>query len=165
MKPFSAAIVEAGILPANSLAELQRFSPGLELPAAPVDALPLTDAAARLTRVVQEGEDIVIQETDLDAVSIYLKTQRQGVLHIELSGAPDYAVADFPVMYGRTKLGEYIIAWGSTNIADVMVHPETYLMVYPETYLLIDSEKVYFEDVRELYFNDTKAFMVCRARP
>ena len=154
MKPLTAAVVEAGLVSPNALAEMQRFRPSLEQTLAPAEPLPLDEAAEQLSRAVQNDE-LVIRETDLDAVPTYLRTQKQGMLHLEMVATEGHTTADFPVTYGRTRLGEFIIAWTNDSIMEAMTNGQTFLQ-------LADGEAVYFDDVRELYYDETKAFMVCR---
>jgi hypothetical protein len=159
MKPLSAAVVESGLISPNKLAEMRRFSPSVGTPVVAGEPVPLEDAAASLSKVVQEADYVAVRETDLDAVQVYLKSQKEGMLHIEMISADDKTTADFPVTYGRTKMGEYIIPWSTPTIADAMTNGFTHLTVKVEG----GEELVYFDDVRELYFDDTKAFMVCRS--
>lgn len=154
MKPLSTAVVDAGLVPPNALAEMQRFRPSLEPVQGPADTVPLAEAAAHLSKAVQ-GDPLEVRETDLDAVQTYLRTQKEGTLHLELGDTNGASSAAFPVTYGRTKLGEFIIAWSNDSIKDAMTNGMTFLEMGP-------NEHVFFDDVRELYYDETKAFMVCR---
>jgi hypothetical protein len=133
---------------------MQRFCPTLESVKAPADAVPLAEAALQLSQAVQNDE-LVVRETDLDAVQTYLKTQKNGTLHLELVTADGNTTADFPITYGRTRLGEFIVAWSTDSIKDAMTNGSTSL-------LTAEGERFFFDDVRELYYDETKAFMVCR---
>lgn len=157
MKPLTTAVVEAGILPENALKEMARFNPAIAPPTAAADQVPLEDAAANIQRAVQGQDYVAFRETDLDAVKTYLKTQKQGNLHLALASVDGTNTADFPIAYGRTTMGEFLIPWNSSNIADAMTDPETYLTTE-------EGEAVYFSDMRELHYDDTKAFMVCQVR-
>jgi hypothetical protein len=157
MKPLTAAVVIAGILPENVLKEMARFSPVISPPPSAVDQVPLEDAAAYIQRAIQGEDHVTFRETDLDAVKTYLTTQKQGKLHLVLASADGTSPVDFPIAYGRTAMGEFIIPWSSENIADAMTDPETFLTTE-------DGDVVYFSDMRELHYDDTKAFMVCQVR-
>jgi hypothetical protein len=157
MKPLTTAVVEAGILPENALKEMARFSPVISPRPAVTDQVPLEDAAATIQRAVQGEDYVAFRETDLDAVKTYLKTQKQGTLHLTTASAEGAVAADFPVAYGRTTMGEFLIPWNSPNIADAMTDPETYLITE-------EGEEVHFSDMRELHYDDMKAFMVCQVR-
>lgn len=158
MKSLSTAVVASGLISPNTLAEMRRFSPTVGDAAVAGEPVPLEDAAASLSKVVQEADYVAVRETDLDVVQMYLKSQKDGILHIEMTSAEDRTRADFPISYGRTRMGEFIIPWSTPTIADAMTNGFTYLSAPVEG----GTEKVYFDDVRELYFDDTKAFMVCR---
>lgn len=154
MKPLSATVVEAGLVPPNALAEMQRFRPSLAQVEAPTEAAPLDEVASQLRRV-RDSDDLTVRETDLDAVQTYLQTQQEGVLHLTLDGLDGPVSTDFPVTYGRTRIGDIIIAWTNDSIKEAMLTPQTYLT-------LSDGSRACFTDVRELYYDETKAFMVCR---
>ena len=158
MKPISAAVIESGLISPNALAEMRRLSPTVSDATIAGEPVPLEDAAYSLSKVVQEADYVAVRETDLDVVQVYMKSQKEGMLHLEITYAEDRTTADFPVTYGRTKMGEFIIPWSTPTIADAMTNGLTYLKALVEG----GTELVYFDDVRELYFDDTKAFMVCR---
>jgi len=98
-----------------------------------------------------ESEDMVIvRETDLAALEQYLTTQRVG----ELAVISDGEAVKFPITYGRTTTGEYIIAWRGEAITALLTNGLTFL-------LEMDDTQVFFKDVRDLFFGETKSFIVC----
>lgn len=148
MNPITAAVLKAGLLTPAMLQEMKRISPAvIDHDAESGDTVSLEEAAELVNAALQSEKYVLLRETDLASIRQYLDTMRQGVLH--LSGADPEGIQ---VSYGRNTVGEYIIAWKSESIAELMLDPETYLDT---------GEHVYFKDVRELFFGEQKAFMVC----
>ena len=50
-------------------------------------------------------------------------------------------------------MGEYLIAWRSETIEDMLTNGRSYLQV--------DNQRIFFSRIRELFYGDTKAFMAC----
>lgn len=155
MHGLTKVILTSGLIPKESLAEFQRWG---FLPTGTIPDLPKPETPDQLIqnieRALQEEELVVVRETDLESLNRYLTTMKQGSLHVV---TPD-SVGDFPVMYGQTELGEYIIPWSSDGIEEVMTNGETYLQ-YDQGPA---KARVYFSSMRELFYGDVKAFIVCK---
>ena len=145
------AVLRAGLVSENQLAEMKRWAPPSLDPDAEVSAPKSLDEAAGLVADALQSEGYVLmRETDLEVVKQYVDTTRRSILHVEVDDVKD----DIDVTFGRTPLGEYIVAWKSESIRDMMTNGVTYL---------VDGNvRVYFSDVRELFFGTEKAFMVCK---
>jgi hypothetical protein len=151
MTPLTKAVLKAGVVSPAMLKEMQRFNPALKGEEAAEEPVDLDTASSLIVSALNSEEYVLVRETDLEAVRQYLSTTRTGLLHLD-SGQQD---TDVDVTYGKTPLGEYIIAWVSDSI-------ETFL-TNGLSYLEEDGKRVFFKDVRELFFGDKKAFMVCTA--
>jgi len=146
-KEISEAVIRAGLVGTETLAEIRRWGLPLEVDENAVEHAESADDALDLLRDALESEDLVtIRDTDLDIMRVYLRKQERGRLVIK--GSP------IPVSFCRLITGEYAIPWMSESITDTMVDGETHLKVR--------RKKVYFCDIREVYFGETKVFMVCR---
>ena len=152
MNPVTQAVLKAGLISPEQLAEMKRISPIIDKEAELGDPVDLEMAAKIVEDAMQSEQYVLMRETDLEALKQYAETSAIGILHIEV----DDSAGDIEVTYGRTPMGEYIIAWKSESIAGMMTNGRTYLAVDINT-------NVFFKDVRELFFGDQKAFMVCKA--
>jgi len=152
MNPVTAAVLKAGIVSQEMLNEMRRFSPTLGPDATAAEVPVDLETAARLVEeALGSAQYVLMRETDLEVIRQYVETAQGGTLHVV--DEDETTSADIPVTFGRTPIGEYIIAWKSESIADVMTNGATYL---------VDGDaQVYFQDVRELFFGEQKAFMVC----
>lgn len=159
MHSIAAAVVKAGILPEETLAEFRRWGHPVEAPTTlPVGPEEVVNA---IEKALQEEGLVVTRETDLEAVTDFLKTQAPGELTVVLE-EPDGTehTTSFPCPYGMTAMGEFILQWHSDSIEDVMINGKTHLSFQsPDT--LGARVEVYFTRVRELFFGTQKAFMIC----
>jgi hypothetical protein len=155
-QPVTKAVVEAGIVGGDALAQLQRWlQPGLPLDV-PDGGEPLVSAAAvaqKIMEAVESEEAVEIKATDLDIVRQYLSARRKARLHVPNPEDPGKTVG-IQVEYCRTRLGEVVIPWTSESINDTLLDERTYLKP-------VGEDRIYFADVRELFYGDHKAFMVC----
>jgi hypothetical protein len=149
MTPLTTAVLKAGVVSPDMLKELQRFNPALRGEEAAETPVDLETAGNLIAAALNSEEYVLVRETDLEAVRQYLATMRDGCLHLD-SGQQD---TDLDVSFGKTPLGEYIIAWTNDPIAEMMTNGLTYLVE--------NGKRVFFKDVRELFFGDQKAFMIC----
>lgn len=148
MTALTEAVARAGLVNEDMVKELQKW--GLPVGLTESDFYPDKEAAVQaIQEAIEEPGQVEVKQTDLDCLRQYLETRSEAKLHV-VSGIEK---ATFPVSFGRTLMGEYIIPWRSNSIVELMTNGDTYL--------LDDKKKVYFQDVRELYFGDVKAFMVC----
>lgn len=148
--PLATAIAQSGVLDEATLNEFGRWGVLLEdfhkssKPASAEEVVALLEEAL-------QSEGLVVEKlTDLEIVRQYLATQAVGLLHLEVGEE----VAEFPVPYGRTQLGEYVFPWKGDIVADEMTNGLTY-------FVPVEGTAVYFFTLRELYFGDQKAFMIC----
>jgi hypothetical protein len=144
------AVLKAGLITTNMLREMKRFSITLDRDAEVEEPTTLEEAAKIVGDALESSDQTIVRETDLAVLRQYIDTSTSGEMHVEVMGTP---AAEFDVTYGKTRLGEYIIAWRSESIGDALTNGMTYLDT--------GDEKVYFKDVRELWFGDNKAFMLC----
>lgn len=154
MNSITRAIVRSGLIPTENLAEFRKWGLPIpkdeEIPPAPTDPEKLVQ---QLDQALQQEDMVIIRETDLNVVHTYLKTMKAGTLHLVMDD--DMVRGEFPVAYGVTETGEYIMPWQAEAIDDMMVNGLTYL-------LTTEDKKVYFNTVRELFFGTQKAFMLCK---
>jgi hypothetical protein len=151
MNPIINAVLKTGLIDPAALTEMKRW--GLvdqEAATNPEPPQSAVECHELIERALQSEGYVLTRETDLEAIQQYALTHRLGQLHLD-NGDGDQA--DFPVSYGRTPLGEYVIGWRSESIAEMLLNGRTHLMA--------DGKRVYFRDVRELFFGTKKAFMVC----
>jgi hypothetical protein len=152
--PFTDAVLKSGIITPAMLREMKRFSAVIPRDAEVSEPVPLDLAVQYIADAMQSESLVLVRETDLTALKQYSDTALPGILW----------VGDTPidVTYGRTPLGEYIVAWKGESIAEMLTDPSTYLVPGEGTVKVGEgSHNVYFKDVRELFFGGQKAFMVC----
>lgn len=143
------AVIAAGLVDQAQLDEMKRWSPVLDSETTAEPPKPLEEAAALINEAIQSEGYVLVRETDLEVVRQYAATTRRDVLHIAI----DDQETDIEVTFGKTPLGEYIIAWHSESIKDAMINGVTHLRD--------GNAQIFFKDVRELFFGEQKAFMVC----
>lgn len=102
-----------------------------------------------LSALDQLNGDVVVRETDCDAITRFLATMTEASLHVEIDGQ----VADIPMEVGQLISGEFLLPWCSDSISDVMTDGNTYLEV--------GGRRVFFGSVRELFYGDHKTFIAC----
>lgn len=154
-------MVRGGVVPENALAEFRRWKlPGVpaELPApAPVDtpeqaAEALSELRAGVEQVLGDRELVLPRVTDPDLLAQYTSTRFEGMLHVE-TGTEQ---ADFPLVFGRTARGEYIIPWSSDALEDVLERGEAWI---------IAPEEIHFSATNVFSYGQDKAFIVCTPAP
>jgi hypothetical protein len=145
------AVLKSGLLSKDALEEMKRFSPVIPGDAV-VEELKDLDTAVTIIATALESEGyVVVRETDLEVFHQYVETSKPGTLHIET----DESQTDIEITYGKTKMGEYIIAWRSESIEDLLTNGRSYLQA--------EGNRIFFSGLRELFFGETKAFMVAQA--
>ena len=159
MNPLVEAVLRAGLLSPERLQEMKRFSPVLDREAETEDPKELVQAAALVETALSSAQMVLVRETDLEVLRVYAESVRPGTLRLVTADE----ILDVDVTYGRTALGEYIIAWRSESIKELLVNGATSLIEpcrrCPPGCTQLQC--VFFKDVRELFFGDQKAFMVC----
>lgn len=150
MNPLTHAVLKAGLVSPSMLKEMKRFSSTIDPEAEPEEPKSLEEAVKLIDDALQSEQYVLVRETDLEIVRQYAETVRTTALHVEVD---DGMKSDMDVTYGKTPIGEYIIAWKSESIRDMMTNGLTYLVE--------EGAHVFFKDVRELFFGEQKAFMVC----
>ena len=155
MRKLAEVIVRSGIISESQRTEFMRWS-GMEQS---INVSPPSDATMFIQQIelaMQEEEMILLRETDLEALQLFLHYQKKGSLHLGVAGedGEPIIVNAVDVSYAVRKTGEYIIPWTSESMEELLVNGFTY-------FLNADGAKVYFRDVRELFYGDVKAFMVC----
>lgn len=150
MTELSVAVAQSGALDEGMLRELAKWRLPLELPATSDELFATPEEAVEAIEEAVEGKAAVeVRATDLSVLKQYLTTADKGRLHIVTaveSGA-------FPVTYGTTKFGDYIIPWQADSLVEYLTNGESYLQA--------KGDKVYFSTVQELYFGARKVFIQC----
>lgn len=153
---LSEVMVKAGLIDEAKLSELQRWGAPVPSPqeTSPDCPSPRFGYPEELVRALEQAMDdqglVVVRETDLEAVPQYLATMNTALLHVEIDGES----ADFDIMVGMLRTGEYLLPWRADVITDVLTNGSTYLFVGGE-------KKVYFSSARELFYGESKAFVAC----
>lgn len=150
LKPLASAILKSGIIGPEVLVEFRKWGFPFEEDPSTTFSTP-TDVVESLEAALQSEGLVIERVTDIDVTKQYLGTTKVGTLHVEIEGE----VADFPIPYGRTPMGEYIIPWRGDNVTSEMTNGLTYLRT--------DGGDIFFSSVRDFFFGETKAFMVCSA--
>lgn len=152
MSDLSNAIALSGAIDADMLRELTKWRlPGVALPADDFFSSP-EEAIEAIEDAMTSANQVEVRVTDLDILKHYLKTRKDGKLHVV---AEHGAKGTYPVVFGtieRTSHKDYIIPWRSDSIEELLTNGESYL--------IDDKKKVYFSSVSELYFGAQKAFIV-----
>jgi len=155
MRPVAKAVIRAGLVPPDVLAQMQKWGVDVE----PVPEDQILDSPDKIVAHIQEALEskaqVEITETDLDILHRYLDSakQKQGRLH--LRDGEDKTVAK--VSFCVTQMGDFAIPWLDEANPDMFINGESFLR-YKEG---DESRDVYFIDMRELHFGDRKAFVVC----
>lgn len=158
MKTVTEAVLKAGLIDENTLAEMKRMSPVIDRDAVTEAPKDLETAGNFIADALESDGYVRVRETDLEAVRQYIDTAKRGILHLaaqvtQENDEPVLTETDIEVTYGTTPLGDYIIAWQADSIAAMMTNGLTHMR--------IDGRSVYFKDARDLFFGKQKAFMVC----
>lgn len=161
--PLADAAIKSGLIPAESLAEMQRWRAPIEIPEEiPEPPKDVEEAAEKIRNVLESQGYVLTKETDLNILQQYLSTQKSGKLHVEVpqEAGEELATttADFDVVYGKTLNGEYIFPWRGESLRDEMTNGLTYLEVVEHPAF---PNRVFFSDLREVFYGDVKAFIVC----
>jgi hypothetical protein len=155
-KPMIEAVLKAGLLGENALREMKKFSVAIDPDAKSEEPKDLDTAATIIASAIAEEGYVMVRETDLEILHQYAETARRGVLHLEIDSDVEpsgFTATDLDISFGKTKLGEYLIAWRSESIEDMLINGRSYLQV--------DDERLFFGRIRELFYGDTKAFIAC----
>jgi len=157
------AVLKAGIVPTESLPELERW--GLKVPEDLSVDENKRNALDNIRESIESKETVELRQTDLDALRTYSENQKVGRLYYAAPGPLDVhsygekpkksSVTYAKVTYAVTPAGLYLIPWTGEDIYDVMIDEDTYLKLDGE-------ERVYFIEVTDLYYGEHKAFMVCK---
>lgn len=149
MHPIIDVILKAGLLSKQQLEEMKRISPVIDRDAEVGEPVDLELASRLVLDALEREEYVLVRETDLEVLRQYASSAKSGALYIE--GEDGHT--SFDVTFGRTTMGDYVIAWRGESIKELMTNGLTHL--------LDGVEPIYFQDVRELFFGEQKAFMVC----
>ena len=150
MSELSKIMIRSGLLKEEQLNEFKRWG----YPSQLVEGEPPKDLAhfvQEIEAALQEEDMVLVRETDLEALQIFLTNQLEGTLHLEA----EVETADaLPVRYGILRTGEYVIPWLDSAISELFVNVNSYLMT-------TEGVKIYFGAMRELFYGEVKAFAVC----
>lgn len=158
MTALTTAILEAGLVGEDVLAEMKRWGVQFDWNGVTVDDLP---KVLEKIRDALESEDTVeLRGTDLDILGLYLVSKVPG--RLILPDSKTGRTHSLAVEYCVTTLGEYVIPWTSEDIRDLLLDPKTYLRLAKQPGQ-DKPTKITFSDTRELFFGNRKAFVVCTA--
>jgi hypothetical protein len=150
MTELSAAVAQSGALDEGMLRELAKWRLPLELPATSEEIFATPEEAVEaIEEAVESRAAVEVRATDLDVLKQYLATATKGKLHI----VTQVESGTFPVTYGLTKFGDFIIPWQADSLVEYLTNGESYLQA--------KGGKVYFSTVQELYFGERKVFIQC----
>ena len=158
MRPVAVAVIRAGLVPEEVLAEFKRWKlPISVVVEEPKDVLQDPKQIVNVIRdALESAEQVHVRDTDLDILQRFLDPQYQRMGKLIIKDGDEKATAK--VNFCLTPLGEYTIPWRSDSIFDLMTNGETHLRYSdPDG----TSHSVHFSDVREVFIGDRKAFMVC----
>ena len=153
MSQLTDIIIKSGIIPSNVLDEAKRWGLPMGEVTPPGDLEPSMTAAQlcdKIDEAIQSEGYVLMRETDLEVVKVYLETMKRGVIHLKLENDE---FSKFEVYFGHNAAGELIIPWRSDSITELLTDGHSYLKV--------DKEKIYFSNVRELFYGTHKAFIAC----
>lgn len=117
------------------------------------------EAVLAFQEALEDGDPLVIKETDPDALRCYLATKTEGKLYIKPEPGEQAKAATFKISYGRSTSGGYLIPWKSETISDMLTNGLSHLLVEDGA----SKKRVFFSSVKELWFGDQKTFMLCEA--
>jgi len=151
-RSLAVAAYRAGLLSPQHVDELRRWK--LPVEQLEEDITPpkeLQDVLNLLDDALQSEGLVLNRTTDLDAAQQYLRTMKIGKLVLTVGSEE----AVFPIAYGMSDMGDYLLAWRGDTVLDELTNGLSYLVT-------ASGEEVYFGDVTELFFGENKAFMSCR---
>ena len=151
MNELAKVIVRSGVLETSQLDELRKWkSPAVMESSDPGPDIQSAEELARdIEQALQSKELVVMRATDLDVVPQFLRTQKQGLLHVT-SGTEE---AEFPYAFGRTPMGDYILPFTTDLVEEILTNNEGYL--------IDEGQAVHFSNVVVSYFGETKTFLIC----
>ncbi len=88
--------------------------------------------------------------TDPDLLAQYTNSRVEGLLRVQIGTEQ----ADFPIVFGRTVLGEYIIPWSSDALEEALERCDAWLSA---------PEEIHFRAANVFSYGQDKAFIVCVA--
>lgn len=152
------AVLQAGIVPQQTLPELERW--GLQLPEEARVEPNLRRALEDIRESVESKETVEFRMTYLDALTTYEQNQQTGRLYYAIPdnstpGVRKNKTTFVNVTYAVMPSGDYLIPWTDEDISDLIVDEGTYLK-------LMGGDRVHFRDVGSNFYGEQKAFMVCR---
>jgi hypothetical protein len=153
-RPIIDAVVEAGLVPSDTLDELARWGIHVTAERRPELNNPQS-IATHLKEALESEAQVRIDETELDLLHKYLnpKHQKQGRLIIK----EDKSHTTTNISFCLTDLGEYAIPWTDEDVPEVLANGQTHLKWQDGEV----ARDVYFTDVREVFFGTRKAFAIC----
>ena len=103
-------------------------------------------------KALEEEEMVLIRETDLQVIPLFLANNYAGVLHIEVADPP--AKAEVPVRWALPPIGEFILPWLGETMVDILTNGLTWLEAQGGVFR--------FCDIRVVFYGEVKAFMICK---
>ncbi len=155
MSQLTDVILKAGLISPDNVRELRRWGlpVGEVTPSGEFDAKMTPRALLDAISSIIESEGYVLtRETDLGAISQYLRTQRPAVLHVVFD-EDGQAPVDFEVTVGQEVTGEWLLPWQSESITDLLTNGKTYLK--------IQGQRIFFGQARDLFYGKHRAFLLC----
>lgn len=156
-KPVTVAVLKSGIVPPEVLQEMARW--GLPIVFREEEDKRVLDSIEEVIdclREAVEGDDAVkLRDTDLDALRIYLTTQKTAKL--TLHNPYDSTTDRFAVSYAVLPNGNYLIPWTDEMTVEYLTDTSSYLKV--------GDQRVTFDQAEELFFGGSKMFISAHPKP
>lgn len=155
MRPVAVAVIRAGLVSQETLAEIRRWGLPIELVEENEVLKDVNKVVGAIQDALDSHEQVGLRDTDLDILQRFLDVDNQHEGKLVL--VDEDRKSTVKVIYCLTTLGEYVIPWRGDSIQELMLSPDTHMKVATKE----GPKKVFFRDIRELYVGDRKAFMVC----
>jgi len=151
MSELSKIMVRSGLLKPEQLDEFRRWGyPQEEVALA--DPSDVQDFVQQIETALQDEDMVLVRETDLEALHIYLRTAKEGA--IRLANEEGVFGDGLPIHYALLRTGEYVLPWVGEDITPLLSTVDSYLTT-------AEGVRVHFGNVRELFYGEVKAFAVC----
>ena len=151
-KPVTVAVLQAGLLPKNVIHEMSRWGLPLSFVEDQRVLASIEEVIGCLREAVESDDAVTMRDTDLDALSHYLRNHKEAKLRI-FAGIADVASV-VTVTYTVLPNGRYLIPWIDESIADAITDQRSYLKV--------GDERISFSEVEELFVGGKKALIYAK---
>ena len=152
MKPVTRAVIAAGLVSPESIAEFQRW--GMLPRELEVDlAETKSEALEDLQDALEEDNQAILQKTDLDVLYVYLDEEQRLAGRLVLNNQDTGRKTTKAITYALLPGKRVIIPYSSEYNLDLVCNAYSHLVT-------VDEKKQYFRCGYELFVGDVKAFLV-----